>query len=127
VLVAPGLYRHLFAEHPQYAAAFDGHDMAEQHHKLTEAVIALVHGYDNPRALLEHMTTLGRIHQAFDLEHFLHVQEALFASITDAAAAAGVDLTAGQVAAWRRAYRFAAAALMLGPFIADVHNDQPDE
>jgi hemoglobin-like flavoprotein len=103
-------YDQLFTDHPQVRLMFPA-DMQLQRERLLKAIIALVTHYDRPEQLLPALTAMGRNHVQYgvEMEHYTAVGGAL---LTVLRRFAGPAWNLDYEGAWRRAYTFAAGAMM---------------
>ena len=103
-------YAHLFASDESAARLFAGVDMATQRTRLAQALAVVVHGIDDPDALLPSIAALGKRHAHYGVEarQFDSVGEALIAAIGDLV---GDEFSADVRTAWTDAYALIASVM----------------
>ena len=108
--VIASFYDELFTMRPDVRAMFPA-EMHAQREKLLTAIVALVTHYDRPEQLLPALNAMGRRHDGYgvQIEHYAAVGAALLSTLSRYAGAAWTPELEG---AWRRAYTFAAGAMM---------------
>lgn len=110
-LLVSTFYDQLFTDHPHLRPMFPL-DLDLQRDRLLKAILALVAHYEHPTRLLPALAAMGRNHARYgvQLDHYAAVGATLIATLRRIA---GVAWTPAYEAAWRRAYTFAAGAMMV--------------
>jgi hemoglobin-like flavoprotein len=103
-------YERLFQIDPATTALFVTTDLAEQRHKLMQALAFVVQGLDRPEALEAALADLGQRHAAYGVVdgHFDSVGASLLWTLEQGL---GSDWTPQAKAAWADAYALAAGIM----------------
>jgi methyl-accepting chemotaxis protein len=111
--VVNDFYQHLFANHPELSALFDGVSTAGQQKKLLAALLLLVRNLRNPGVLQEYLQGLGSRHQSYGVaaEDYQKVTNSLLAVLKKRSGSHWTDAVAS---AWRNTLTVAAEQMLSG-------------
>ena len=109
---APRFYERLFTLAPAVRSLFPD-DLRHQQQKLTQALVVLVRGLDQPQVLEPVLRQLGARHAGYGAQagHYAVVGEALIETLDELA---GEPMDAGTRAAWAGLYGWVAATMLAG-------------
>lgn len=109
---APRFYERLFTLAPAVRALFPD-DLRHQQQKLTQALVVLVRGLDQPQVLEPVLRQLGARHAGYGAQagHYAVVGEALIDTLDELG---GEPMDASTRAAWAGLYGWVAATMLAG-------------
>lgn len=109
---APSFYQRLFELAPQVRALFPD-DLKHQQQKLTQALVMLVRGLDQPQDLVPVLRKLGARHVAYGAQpaHYMVVGEALIDTVDKLAEQ---PLDSATRTAWAQTYGWIVATMLSG-------------